>query len=44
MKLSLILFLQNFLLEGFVTLPNHINYLHFDIEDVTTLYFYHNLL
>ena len=31
--------LKTFLLEGFATLPNHINYLHPIIEDTTILYF-----
>ena len=34
---------QNYLLEHFATLPNHINYLHLRFEDTTILYFYHNL-
>ena len=33
---------QNYLLEAFATLLNHINYLHPNIEDLTILYFYHN--
>ena len=28
------------LLEVFARLPNHINYLHLNIEDMTILYFY----
>ena len=47
MKYSLIekylLSTQNYLLEAFATLPNHINYLHPNIEDMMILYFYHNL-
>ena len=34
---------QSYLLEAFMKLPNHINYLHPNIEDMTILYFYHNL-
>ena len=32
------------LLEKFATLPNHINYLHHNIEDMEIIYFYHNFL
>ena len=35
--------IQNYLLEAFVTLPNRMNCLHPNIEDMTILYFYHNL-
>ena len=34
---------QNYLLEAFATLPNHIDYLHPNIEDMAILYSYHNL-
>ena len=34
---------QNYLLEAFTALLNHINYLHPNIEYTTILYFYHNL-
>ena len=36
-------FTQNYLLEAFATLLNHINYLQPNIEDMMILYFYHNL-
>ena len=29
--------------KAFVTLPKHINYLQPNIEDMTILYFYHNI-
>ena len=32
-----------YILEGFVTFPNHINYLHPSTEDMTIIYFYHNI-
>ena len=35
---------QNYILEAFATLPNHINYLHPNIEYITIHYFYHDLL
>ena len=38
-----LLSIQNCLLEGFVTLPNHINYLYSNIYDMMILDFYHNL-
>ena len=28
---------------SFATLPKHIDYLHLNIENMTSLYFYHNL-
>ena len=34
---------QNYLLEAFAKLPNHINYLHPNNEYMTILYIYHNL-
>ena len=42
---SLCNFLRYFfkLLEAFATLPNHIDYLHPNIEDMAILYFCHNL-
>ena len=42
-KLNYLLSTQNYLLEAFATLPNHINYLHTNIKYVTILYFYDNL-
>ena len=32
--------LESYLLEAFATLPNHINYLHPNIEEITILYYY----
>ena len=34
---------QNYLLEAFKDLPNHVNYFYRNIEYMTILYFYHNL-
>ena len=39
-----LLCIQNYLTEPFVTLTNHISYLHPNIEYVAILYFYHNIL
>ena len=38
-----LLSIQLYLRDALATLPNHINYLHPNIEDMMILYFYHNL-
>ena len=42
-NLEVSLYTQKYLLEAFATFPSHINYLHPNIEEMTILYFYHNL-